>query len=94
MREAGESLARRLDTELELPSSGGVDAFPLESRRHADVGHDHLGGRLGPADQLVVVGGRPKSPGDRFRERARPRALPHQQVVVGEEHGNGWILGR
>jgi hypothetical protein len=43
IREAGESLARRLDAELELPSSGGVDAFPLESRRHADVGHDHLG---------------------------------------------------
>ena len=74
---------------------GGVNAFPLERRRHADVGHDHLGGgRLGPADQLVVVGGRPDHLEIGFEGEQRPHALPDQQVVVGEEHGDGWILGR
>jgi hypothetical protein len=63
---------------------GGVDAFPLERRRHADVSHDHLGGgRLGPPDQLVVVGGRPDHLEIGFESEQRPHALPHQQVVVG-----------
>src|SRR6266550_3342871 len=39
---------------------GRVDALTLESRRHPDIGDQHLRiGGGGPADRLVVAGGHP-----------------------------------
>jgi hypothetical protein len=40
------------------------------------------------------TGGRPDHLEIGFESEQRPHSLPHQQVVVGAEHGNGWILGR
>ena len=63
-----------------------VDPFPLERRRHADVGHEHLGrGGVGPGDQLVVVAGGPDDLEVGLDREQRPHALAHDHVVVGEE---------
>ena len=40
------------------------------------------------------TGGRPNHLEIGFESEQRPHALPYQQVIVGEEHGNGRILGR
>jgi hypothetical protein len=64
----------------------GVDALPLEGRRHPDVGHEHLRrGRFGARDQLVVVAGRADDLEVGFHREQRADALAHDHVVVGEE---------
>ena len=68
---------------------GGIDPFPLKVGRHADVGHDHLRCQpLGAGDEAVVVAGHP----DHLQVRGGPDqgadALPDDQVVIRQEHGN------
>jgi hypothetical protein len=47
-----------------------------------------------PEESGGWTGGRPDHLEMGFESEQRPHALPHQQVIVGEEHGNGRILGR
>ena len=57
--------------------------------RHADVGDDHLGLVLGGAgDQLVVVGGLADDLEVGLTGEQRPHAGAHDQVVVGQDHGD------
>ena len=66
-----------------------LDALVLEAGRHADVGHHHLGVRgRGPLDELVVVGGDAHHVEVGLEPEQGPHALPHQEVVVSEEHGD------
>ena len=68
---------------------GRVDALLLEARRHADVGHEHLRrGGLGTRDQAVVVVGGADDLEVGLQAEQRPHAFAHDDVVVGEEHGD------
>ena len=71
---------------------GRVDALPLEARRHADVGDEHLGRRrLGPGEEAVVVVGRPDHIEVGFQREQRTHPLADDHVVVGEEHGDASV---
>ena len=62
---------------------------PLEGGRHADVGDHHLGVGLGGAvDELVVVGGDAHDLDVGLEAEQGTHALAHDQVVVGQEHGD------
>ena len=66
---------------------GGVDPLALEVRRHADVGHDHVGVQLGGAgDEAVVVLGDANHLDVGIARQHRPHALADDRTVVGQEH--------
>ena len=68
----------------------GVDPLGLEVRRHPDVGHEHVGNvLLGARDQFVVVGGDGDDLEIRLDAEERPNAFTYDEVVVGEQHGDG-----
>ena len=65
------------------------DPLLLEARWHADVGDEHLGrGRFGAGEEAVVVVGGPDDLEIGLEAEQRPHALAHDDVVVGEEHGD------
>ena len=67
--------------------AGGVDALARERRRHPDVGDEHLRpGGLGPADQLVVVGGHADHGQVLTGVDEGADTFAHDQVVVREEN--------
>lgn len=68
---------------------GCLDSFPPEILGHPDVGHEHLGpSRLGPFHQAVEITGDADHL-EVFRQlHQRPHTLSHQEIVVGEKHGD------
>ena len=68
------------------------DPLPLEGRRHPDIGDDHLRRRpLRAGHEFVVVAGDANHLHVGRGADQGPNALPHDQVVVGQEYGN--LLG-
>src|SRR5215469_9769025 len=68
---------------------GGVDALALETRRHPDVGDEHLRpGSLGAADELVEVGGHPDHAQVLTGVDEGADSFAHDQVVVREENAD------
>ena len=71
---------------------GRLDPLALEGGGHPDVGDDHLWRRLlGTGDQPVIVAGDAHDLHIGGAADQGPNALPHDQVVVGQEYGN--LLG-
>ena len=67
--------------------AGGVDALARERRRHPDIGDEHLRpGGLGPADQLVEVGGYADHVQVLTGVDEGADTFAHDQVVVREEN--------
>ena len=67
-----------------------LDPLPGEVGRHPDVGHDHLGDRLGrPGHQLVTIGGLADDLQITGELDQRLDPLPDQEVVVGQVDGDG-----
>ena len=65
---------------------GRVDAFAVERRRHADVGHEHVGlGRARPGDSPVEVCGDADHGEVRVPLDEGAHALAHDEVVVGQK---------
>jgi len=65
---------------------GGVDAFGLVARGHADVGDHRVGGET--LDRLQQLGGRPHGSQDLHLAAHLEEpggALPHQVVVLGDD---------
>jgi hypothetical protein len=70
----------------------GVDALPLEVRRHPDVRDDDLRFvRLGPGHQRVVVLRRPDDREVRLRRQHGPHALADDHAVVGDQHADALV---
>ena len=68
---------------------GGLEALPLEGRRHPDIGHHHLGFRIhDPGDETVVVGSFPDDLQVGLGPQEGGHTRPHQEVVVRQEHAD------
>ncbi|HEY5578312.1 MAG TPA: hypothetical protein VIL12_01340 [Acidimicrobiia bacterium] len=66
------------------------EAFTLKAGRHADVGHHYLRlGRFGPVDEAFEIAGDAHDLDVLLQLHQSPHSLTDQEVVVGQEDGDG-----